>query len=181
MSRTLTFRAASDAQLRFIRTLLADRAVPTELADALADALAEGSLSIGEASDAITTLKRFPRDWDRALVRPTGQPANVPAAPIVAAGHYAVTGTDGVLRFYRVDCPTSGKWSGYTFVKVQASDDYFPVRGAAAADVLAAIAGDSDAGPRYGREIGRCCRCNRTLTDETSRALGIGPDCRAKV
>jgi hypothetical protein len=30
---------------------------------------------------------------------------------------------------------------------------------------------------KYGQEIGRCCRCNRRLTDETSRELGIGPEC----
>lgn len=29
----------------------------------------------------------------------------------------------------------------------------------------------------YGREIGRCGRCGRLLTDETSRAVGLGPDC----
>lgn len=31
---------------------------------------------------------------------------------------------------------------------------------------------------RYGREIGRCGICNRTLTDEESRRIGIGPVCR---
>ena len=30
----------------------------------------------------------------------------------------------------------------------------------------------------FGREIGRCGVCGKTLTDETSRALGIGPVCR---
>jgi len=40
------------------------------------------------------------------------------------------------------------------------------------------LAADEDAGPRYGRLIGDCCRCGRQLTDETSRALGIGPVCR---
>lgn len=33
----------------------------------------------------------------------------------------------------------------------------------------------------FGIELGRCCRCGRELTDETSRALGIGPECRSKL
>jgi hypothetical protein len=33
----------------------------------------------------------------------------------------------------------------------------------------------------YGREIGRCGRCHRTLTDEDSRAAGLGPDCASKM
>ena len=33
----------------------------------------------------------------------------------------------------------------------------------------------------YGREIGRCGRCHRTLTDEDSRAAGLGPDCASKI
>lgn len=33
----------------------------------------------------------------------------------------------------------------------------------------------------FGIELGRCCRCGRTLTDETSRALGLGPECRSKL
>lgn len=32
----------------------------------------------------------------------------------------------------------------------------------------------------YGRAIGRCGRCGRHLTDETSRALGLGPDCATR-
>lgn len=32
----------------------------------------------------------------------------------------------------------------------------------------------------YAREIGRCCRCNRHLTDEESRARGMGPECASK-
>jgi uncharacterized protein DUF6011 len=32
---------------------------------------------------------------------------------------------------------------------------------------------------RFAEELGRCYRCGKHLTDETSRALGIGPVCRA--
>ena len=33
----------------------------------------------------------------------------------------------------------------------------------------------------YGREIGKCGRCGRHLTDEVSRALGLGPECASKM
>lgn len=116
------------------------------------------------------------------VVRPAPQAPQAPAAPLpdVPAGHYAVETEEGHLAFYRVDRPTEGRWAGRTFVAVQASDEYHPVRGNAAAPVLAKIAADPVAAMlRYGVEIGRCGHCHRTLTDETSRSLGIGPVCRA--
>ena len=95
------------------------------------------------------------------------------------AGRYAVDTEEGHLAFYRVDRPTEGKWAGYTFVKVQASDELHRVRGQAAKAVLAKMAVDPTAAMlRYGQDIGECGHCGRTLTDETSRQLGIGPVCR---
>jgi Family of unknown function (DUF6011) len=102
-------------------------------------------------------------------------------APTVAEGHYAITSTgDNDLAFYRVEHGT-GQWAGRTFVRLVVgghSDRNAPRDHVAG--ILARIAADPDAAARYGREIGRCWMCNRHLTDETSRALGIGPDCRAK-
>jgi hypothetical protein len=97
------------------------------------------------------------------------------------AGHYAVE-FEGQLRFFKVDRPTEGKWAGYVFIKEQASDDLYPIRNRQRREaILAAISEDyKAAGARYGQEIGRCYVCHRTLTDATSRELGIGPDCRSK-
>lgn len=105
------------------------------------------------------------------------------ALPDVAAGHYAIASNrDGIdLDFYRVDRPDSGQYAGRTFVKqVIGGRPHASVRRDAVPSILARIAADPDAGPRYGREIGRCCRCNRHLTDATSRAAGIGPDCAGR-
>lgn len=33
----------------------------------------------------------------------------------------------------------------------------------------------------FGRELGHCGRCGRHLTDEVSRALGLGPDCASRM
>jgi hypothetical protein len=94
----------------------------------------------------------------------------------VATGRYAIPGDDGALRFYSVkrDEERVAVW-----VDVWASDARYPIRAIPQrVEILKAIAADPDAGPRFGREIGRCYVCGRTLTDETSRALGIGPICR---
>ena len=47
--------------------------------------------------------------------------------------------------------------------------------------VLQAISADPDALARYGQELGECGVCGRELTDEQSRAIGIGPVCREKL
>lgn len=109
---------------------------------------------------------------------------------LVPAGHFAVK-MDDRWRFYRIDKPTEGRWAGYTFVKVQASDDYWPVKGQQKLlDVLGKIAEDPRAAAiRYGKEIGRCAICNRTLTNDdtpgpdglTSIERGIGPICASKM
>jgi hypothetical protein len=84
-------------------------------------------------------------------------------------------------KFYRVTRPLDGKWAGRVFVDAQASDDYHAVRSPAGLRVaLAGILADpAGAALLYAGELGRCSRCARTLTDEESRAAGMGPDCRA--
>lgn len=124
------------------------------------------------ASRIISALLALPRVGETAT--PT---VEAPAAD-VAAGRYAIVDPDGRVRFFVVDRPTEGRWAGRTFVSEQASDEKYPVRGPRRSEVLAAISVDpEDALRRYGVELGRCGVCGRTLTDETSRAAGIGPDC----
>jgi hypothetical protein len=101
--------------------------------------------------------------------------------PRIKAGHYAIPDASGVLKFYEVARPEPpSRWAGWLFLSVCASDDRYPIKGQAererifheiSKDPLAAL-------KRYGQEIGRCGHCGRTLTDATSRALGIGPVCR---
>jgi hypothetical protein len=100
----------------------------------------------------------------------------------VPAGRYSII-CDGTVKFYRVDKPTEGRWAGRTFVKVQASGEFYPVRNSMArAEILFAIAHDVRAASiRYGRELGVCGVCGRTLTNEESRAAGIGPVCAGRL
>lgn len=165
---------ATEKQQDYAKALLAklaDRDI-ADRAQARYDALVEAhQLTKAKASEIIT--------WAQAQPQAQRQQAQAPAQQHdVPAGRYAVDTEEGHLAFYRVDRPTEGKWAGYTFVKVQASDELHRVRGQAAKAVLAKIAVDPQAAMlRYGQEIGECGHCGRTLTDETSRARGIGPVC----
>jgi hypothetical protein len=101
----------------------------------------------------------------------------------VPAGRYAVQMADDRLHFFVVDKPDTGRWSGYTFVKEQASDTLHPVKSPKRREgILQAIAKDpGEAMLRYGLELGKCGHCGRTLTNEESRAAGIGPICSGKM
>lgn len=106
------------------------------------------------------------------LDRPKVAPAKV------EDGRYAVE-EDGVLKFFKL---TNGRKPGYVFLDIQASDDWHSIRNVTRIkSIVALIAVDSYAAMiRYGRELGACGHCGRTLTDESSRAAGIGPICAGK-
>jgi len=168
--------APTPKQISFLRSLLTQRE-GNEEAEKIRGALNEwrtaGKLTKKVMSYSIDSLLKIPKNVVpvAAVVESEGPPA----------GRYAIENAEGELRFYQVDKPTEGRWAGRTFVKVQASDDLHPVKGQAAAAVLAEIAKDPEgASRRYGREIGRCGVCGRTLTDEKSRAEGVGPICASK-
>lgn len=101
---------------------------------------------------------------------------------VVPPGHYALEINDEV-KFFKVDRPTTGRWAGRTFVMLQVSDDYYPVKNYSSRDdILARIGRDPQSAMLlYGQKIGRCGHCGRTLTNKKSRQLGIGPICRTKM
>lgn len=97
--------------------------------------------------------------------------------PEVPAGRYAVTGTDGTTKFYRVTTKDGFK------LFIYASDTQHIVKPwNVVLAVLRQIAQDGvgAAALRFGVESSHCYECGRRLTDETSRELGIGPDCRSR-
>lgn len=174
---------ATDGQMKYIKDLLSKREVVDgvnyERALIVADVYAGKVLNKSTASALIDWLKEQPKKSS-----PNGYDVTASAAyPDVPAGHYAITSLTGNndLDFFRVDRPKDGRYGGRTFVKrVIGGHPDVPVRGMDARRALQAILreGVEQAAQRYGREVGRCFRCNRHLTDETSRQLGIGPDCR---
>ncbi len=161
-----TARPLSAGRVQFIRDLLAERTVPADAAARLSARLDAGTVDNAAATAAIEWLKR-----------------QVSAAEVVPAGRYAVatTSADAVngLAFYRVDRPTEGRWAGCVFVKLVTGDDEQRLSRGSSAAVLRSIAevGAEAASAAYGREIGACGVCGRTLTNDASRARGIGPVC----
>lgn len=110
----------------------------------------------------------------------------------VPEGRYAIIGDDEAIRFYQVDRPTEGRWAGYVFVNVQASDELHSVRNRQKREaILASIAeaGIEASMILYGQKLGKCGHCGRTLTNDkkrgsdglTSLERGIGPVCAGKM
>jgi len=139
----------------------------------------EYGMSRAKASELIDWCLKRP---DKEEVQYQGDNlANRAELPDVPAGRYAVENEEGILRFYSVQRPKQGKWAGWTFVNVWASDEQHPIKGMAAKrQILEKIRYDGiqQAAERFGREIGSCAICGRTLTDPTSISIGIGPVCR---
>ena len=127
------------------------------------------------------------RDEARAAGRQTAA-GEAPVKTFSAAmrRHFAVENDEGVLVFLRV----TKTERGWTYVdqtvggqgdlpraKVSPEGRYM---GAMKSSFEKAMANPEAAMIRYGLEIGRCGHCNRTLTDASSRAAGIGPVCISK-
>lgn len=174
----------TDAQSSYLSSLLRERDLSTCLAWAKSvEEAAEGNrLTKTAASRAIARLKLLPRK-DNPTPAPATVAPNQDPFPDVPAGRYALRSPiSGIVKFYVLDRPTQGRWAGAFFLNAQASSEKFPIKNPVTKrEILTAIAKDPQAAQAlYGQELGRCYACGRVLTDETSRALGIGPDCRSK-
>lgn len=169
-------RKATEPMARYVKSLLQYRDIPAHDATPVSIAVSEDRLTFNVAKRFIDAYKDAPNKPKEAPAAPAA-----PALPDVPAGRYAIR-TDGVVKFYVLDRPESGKWAGYVFLKAQASDEKWPIKSPTAkAEILGRISEDIEgAAVLYGQELGKCYRCGRALTDETSRSLGIGPDCRSK-
>lgn len=156
----------TDKQKNFIFSLVAERDLShsgktlTEIREMIS------GLSRTKASEWIARLLELPKLADRDN--------DVPA------GRYAIQ-FPGLVRFYKVDRPTEGKWAGWTFVKIQAGDEHHSVNDREFVLNLIREAGVRESMELYGRELGSCGHCGRTLTNEESRARGIGPVCAGRM
>jgi len=176
MSTTATAIPATGPQVDYIRDLLDERAVENP------DALKEQAKTLDKrmASRWIARLKEVPKRHESQRHQRGSTPSVKSDVP---AGRYAVTGEDGTTDFYRVDRPAEGKWAGYVFVKLQISDEYqrIPLRNVQTILDKIETAGPEQASKRYGRELGHCGVCGRTLTNNDSIERGIGPVCAGKM
>lgn len=176
----------SDAQWAFIGKLLDE--IGGEHAEAIRSTMRTAVTTTRQASVLIDALKAT-RDAlrEQRTKAPAAAPAPRPAVDQyedVPDGYYALRNDEGHVAFYRVSTmPPRGQYTRPArWVNRQASDDLHPMTAAQRNYVLAAIraVGADNAGALYGQEIGSCWVCHRALTDDASRAAGIGPTCAAK-
>lgn len=103
--------------------------------------------------------------------------------------YFAVPNSTGKLTFLSVTRPSKGKWVGHAFVQqflggqgdAQKLGRQFPGQPYVGQwpDLLKAIVADPKAAALvFATELGICSRCKAELTDESSRAVGMGPICR---
>lgn len=177
-------RPASDKQRDFIARLLTERVVDAGLRAQLETALAHDTIDIAEASKVITKLMSAPRT--KAVTNnPAGQAllASIPKSRY-AIGEVDLTGSSitvnndllfvevreymGTLYMRRLHgAPGAFTRSKLTMEQVR--------------DIVGIIATDPY---KYTRLFGQhhtCCgSCGAELTDERSRELQLGPECRKK-
>jgi hypothetical protein len=106
-------------------------------------------------------------------------------------GHYAVHDRNGKLQFFKLARyprsvtrdtrnPRRGTVSPSCKLVLGGTPDT-PIDGEFAFELVTrALVNPAGAALRYARELGRCSRCNRHLTDEASRARGLGPECASR-
>jgi len=132
-----------------------------------------------QASNAIGALLALPKkplDQTGEATKPESKPRE--------GYFFIVDPTNGEERFFRVNYGKEGtRWEGYTFLDVQASDYFYPIKDAKHREaVFAEIMKDQvKAMNEYGLRLGRCGVCNRTLTDRHSILRGIGPICASRL
>lgn len=178
---------ASDNQVEYIMDLLKRRVWPHSHTEQDLRAMERR-----QASKLIDALKQAP--LKQAPLTPGTAKDSLERYKDVPAGRYAVLKThpmvdgrdDDDWTFVQVDKPKDGRWVGYIFVKLLygAPGDFQKVRASKsqAADLLAKIAKDpAKASADFGKHVGQCGVCRSPLTNEESRAYGIGPICRGKM
>jgi hypothetical protein len=141
---------------------------------------------LGDKVDGKFTVRHFPgkcqQKPDKVEVPESALHLSV-SFPDVPEGHYAVKSLSGNndLDFFRVDRPERGGVVKTYVKRVIGGKPDTNIRYSQYGTVLQAImdAGIEESGTLYGVTLGHCRKCNRTLTDELSRSLGIGPDCRS--
>ena len=101
-------------------------------------------------------------------------------------GRYGIKNVPGhknTVSFFRLRTPKDGDWAGYQFIdQIVGHGKRFPVKEADTRKKIRDLImeqGVVECLQLFGKEFEHCGRCGRELTDDTSRARGIGPDCWA--
>ncbi len=150
-------RKATEGQVAYLTDLLATRVAPEGSDYTLID---PATLSFADASLAIDVLSKRPRATAAT------------AAHGIREGRYAYQPEGEQAMFLRVS--RTGR------VYSQAGPSEHPYRGTDTDALRWIAANQKDAAALYGKLLGVCGRCSRELTDEDSRARGLGPICASK-
>ena len=145
----------------------------------LSDEQARRNLTKEQASNFIEYLFSLPRKEARPV-----EQAAIPAGRYAVPNHMLNGDTaDNSISFFQVDAPQEGRWAGYVFVSRQAGSDLLRMNRRQQDEAKNAIRkfGYEAASRLYGLELGHCGVCGRELTNEVSRAEGIGPVCMTKM
>lgn len=142
--------------------------------------------------EALAKVKDREAEWAKARVERPKSGLNLWAVLPYGTTYACAENERGTLSFVKMDKVERGKWADWVFVKAVIggnedmrlgsqrpdSDDYSgqwtEVLRNVCADVVGAVA-------RYGLELGVCGVCNRQLTNDESRRLGIGPVCLSRL
>lgn len=171
-------RTATPKQVETLKTLCTEFAefnveAAREMWTHLAHLSKGGALTMGRASHEIQTLIDLKRSARQAAAVKAAEPV-----PFIEAGRYAIDNNESTLAFYRV----AAKDGRNTAVFVYSSDEQRKLPAKAAAGVLRKLA-EVDleaAGVRFGQETRKCRKCGKRLTQEHTRAAGIGDECASK-
>jgi len=146
--------AASDAQIRFITSLAAEKGVE----------IVTDGMSVKEASQKITELKNLP--------------AAPKAAPVeLEDGMYKVG--DAI---YKVQHAVHGSGRQYAKQLVENDGEWsFEFAAGAISKIRPEHRLTMEQAAEFGALYGTCCVCGRTLTDEKSIERGIGPVCAGRL
>lgn len=170
---------ATTEQGEELRELIRTRIVPSLLARMWIQRLDAGQLTYIEAGHAITDYRRLPM---RVFVPPAdAPPAGSPGAE-APDGYFALTGSDGSARCYRVH--TRGGVRLVDQITGTRPGKRRRIRGWQAVQIMQAVHADVPAAARlYGATRKHCSGCNRPLHDETQDGYphGYGPDCWAEL
>jgi len=187
MTTTHITYAASPKQIGFITDLLDSREVDPEQRELIAQAIADGTLSKSDASGLISKLFDLPK---RKAASSTRSPMQTLLAS-VPKSRYAVP-TD-VLELTDADDSFSGdlaffeirEYMGTLYMRqLHGAPGRFNRSKLSAASVKAVvgiIAADPYSYTRmFGEHYACCGSCGAELTDQRSRELQLGPECRKK-
>lgn len=179
---------ASEAQIKYIQSLLSERVVDAEYAQSLHNLIAKGELRKSVASNAIGHLMTMPRTPKRAPLDSDPRRAQIiEILETVPKARYAIPTSElpalfsqnvsGDLLFVRVS-----EYRGQIrFARLHGAPGDFTTSRVGMADTLL-LAKMIERNPArftkmFADHYSVCGKCLAPLTDQTSRELGLGPIC----